>query len=84
MLEMFLAHDHWYSIQAKQEIRALIPQGLTEPAHRVRSSVAYAVSAIAQWDWPEAWCVAHVLRFNHLSYVVVCLNDQWLVYRLKN
>jgi len=21
----------------------------------VRSSVAYAVSAIAHWDWPEAW-----------------------------
>jgi len=22
---------------------------------RVRVSVAYAVSAIAHWDWPEAW-----------------------------
>lgn len=22
---------------------------------KVRSSVAYAVSAIAHWDWPEAW-----------------------------
>lgn len=21
----------------------------------MRSSVAYAVSAIAHWDWPEAW-----------------------------
>ena len=29
--------------------------GLREPVRRVRVSVAYAVSAIAHWDWPEAW-----------------------------
>lgn len=29
--------------------------GLNESISKVRSSVAYAVSAIAHWDWPEAW-----------------------------
>ena len=29
--------------------------GLKETISKVRSSVAYAVSAIAHWDWPEAW-----------------------------
>lgn len=29
--------------------------GLKENSRNVRSSVAYAVSAIAQWDWPEQW-----------------------------
>lgn len=29
--------------------------GLQEPMSKVRTSVAYAVSAIAHWDWPESW-----------------------------
>ena len=29
--------------------------GLKESISKVRTSVAYAVSAIAHWDWPEAW-----------------------------
>jgi len=41
--------------QAKVDIRRLLPVGLREPVRRVRVSVAYAVSAIAHWDWPEAW-----------------------------
>lgn len=36
-------------------IRELLPNGLRESISKVRSSVAYAVSAIAHWDWPEAW-----------------------------
>ncbi|XP_061795398.1 importin-9 [Nerophis lumbriciformis] len=43
------------SEQAKAAIRALLPNGLRESISKVRSSVAYAVSAIAHWDWPEAW-----------------------------
>ncbi|CAG5979250.1 unnamed protein product [Menidia menidia] len=43
------------SDQAKAAIRALLPSGLRESISKVRSSVAYAVSAIAHWDWPEAW-----------------------------
>lgn len=42
-------------VQAKAVIRELLPGGLRESISKVRSSVAYAVSAIAHWDWPEAW-----------------------------
>lgn len=42
-------------LQAKVVIRELLPNGLREPISKVRSSVAYAVSAVAHWDWPEAW-----------------------------
>ncbi|TST85775.1 Importin-9 [Bagarius yarrelli] len=41
--------------RAKVIIRELLPGGLRESISKVRSSVAYAVSAIAHWDWPEAW-----------------------------
>ncbi|XP_037680979.1 importin-9 isoform X3 [Choloepus didactylus] len=41
--------------RAKIVIRELLPNGLRESISKVRSSVAYAVSAIAHWDWPEAW-----------------------------
>uniref|UniRef100_A0A8C5P946 Importin 9 n=1 Tax=Leptobrachium leishanense TaxID=445787 RepID=A0A8C5P946_9ANUR len=41
--------------RAKAAIRVLLPRGLRESISKVRSSVAYAVSAIAHWDWPEAW-----------------------------
>ncbi|XP_035237885.1 importin-9 [Anguilla anguilla] len=43
------------SERAKAAIRQLLPGGLREAISKVRSSVAYAVSAIAHWDWPEAW-----------------------------
>lgn len=42
-------------IQAKVAIRRTLPLGLRESISKVRSSVAYAVSAIAHWDWPESW-----------------------------
>lgn len=44
-----------FLLQAKAAIRELLPAGLRESISKVRSSVAYAVSAIAHWDWPEAW-----------------------------
>ncbi|XP_041347809.1 importin-9-like [Gigantopelta aegis] len=40
---------------AKQHIRELLPQGLYESVSKVRTSIAYAMSAIAHWDWPEVW-----------------------------
>ncbi|KAH3881360.1 importin-9-like isoform X2 [Dreissena polymorpha] len=43
------------SPSSKAEIRKILPMGLNESISKVRSSVAYAVSAIAHWDWPEAW-----------------------------
>ncbi len=36
-------------------MRQVLPAGLSSASSEVRSSVAYAVSAIAHWDWPEAW-----------------------------
>ncbi|EPY89521.1 importin-9 [Camelus ferus] len=41
--------------RAKAVIRELLPNGLRESISKVRSSAAYAVSAVAHWDWPEAW-----------------------------
>lgn len=43
------------SCQAKKTIRKMLPVGLTESLSKIRSSIAYAISAIAQWDWPEQW-----------------------------
>ncbi|XP_071477109.1 importin-9-like [Diadema antillarum] len=40
---------------AKAHIRSMLPAGLGESISKVRSSVAYAISAIAHWDWPDAW-----------------------------
>ncbi|CAM1324161.1 IPO9 (predicted) [Pycnogonum litorale] len=40
---------------AKMSIRCLLPQCLNESISKVRSSTAYAISAIAHWDWPELW-----------------------------
>lgn len=54
MAVSFLSNLHRF-LQAKAAIRELLPNGLRESISKVRSSVAYAVSAIAHWDWPEAW-----------------------------
>jgi len=43
------------SERAKEAIRNVLPLGLKESISKVRSSVAYAVSAIARWDWPQSW-----------------------------
>ncbi|XP_066017152.1 importin-9-like [Pocillopora verrucosa] len=40
---------------AKEEIRCLLLRDLQASISKVRSSVAYPISAIAYWDWPEAW-----------------------------
>lgn len=41
--------------EAKAAIRHMLPIGLKESISKVRTSVAYAISAIAHWDWPECW-----------------------------
>ncbi|PVD24404.1 hypothetical protein C0Q70_14886 [Pomacea canaliculata] len=48
-------HPPETTIAAKEQIRQLLPVGLSESISKVRSSVAYAISAIAHWDWPEHW-----------------------------
>ena len=43
------------SLQTKATIRAILPHGLKESISKVRSSVAYCISSIAHWDWPDEW-----------------------------
>lgn len=42
-------------IQVKIHVRKLLPSGLADDHSKVRNTVAYAVAAIAHWDWPESW-----------------------------
>ncbi|XP_029043182.1 importin-9 isoform X1 [Osmia bicornis bicornis] len=57
---------HWSSVAekfrppeikhaTKEKIKELLPLGLRESISKVRAAVAYAISAIAHWDWPENW-----------------------------
>ncbi|XP_043599539.1 importin-9 isoform X2 [Bombus pyrosoma] len=57
---------HWSSVAekfrppeikyaTKERIKELLPIGLRESISKVRAAVAYAISAIAHWDWPENW-----------------------------
>ncbi|XP_014471469.1 PREDICTED: importin-9 [Dinoponera quadriceps] len=57
---------HWCSLaekfrppelnhETKQRIKELLPLGLRESISKVRNTVAYAISGIAHWDWPENW-----------------------------
>ncbi|XP_011701232.1 PREDICTED: importin-9 [Wasmannia auropunctata] len=39
----------------KERIKELLPLGLRESISKVRTAVAYAISGIAHWDWPENW-----------------------------
>ena len=39
----------------KAIIRELLPQALADCSSKVRGCVAYAIAAVAHWDWPECW-----------------------------
>jgi hypothetical protein len=39
----------------KAAVRAALPQGLSDPASKVRTAVGVAVAAIAAHDWPQHW-----------------------------
>ncbi|XP_034939232.1 importin-9 [Chelonus insularis] len=71
---------HWCSVSekfrppeitpsTKMKIKELLPLGLHEPVSKVRGSVAYAISAIAHWDWPETW-------LGLFDILVDCLSSQ--------
>ena len=62
-----LHFHHWLILQAKIEIRRILPAGLSESISKVRSSVAYAVAAIAHWDWPESWSELFPLMMQGLT-----------------
>ncbi|XP_011308403.1 importin-9 [Fopius arisanus] len=51
----------------KERIKELLPLGLHESISKVRASVAYAISAIARWDWPENWPGLFDILVNCLS-----------------
>lgn len=40
---------------AKSAIKQMLPVGLQDSSSKIRASIAYAISAIAHWDWPENW-----------------------------
>lgn len=40
---------------AKMAIRQMLPMGLKESISKVRNTVAFSLSAIAHWDWPDHW-----------------------------
>lgn len=41
--------------QAKEMIRKILPNGLYDPNSKIRASVAYTISTIANTDWPSTW-----------------------------
>uniref|UniRef100_A0A336MGN8 CSON015154 protein n=1 Tax=Culicoides sonorensis TaxID=179676 RepID=A0A336MGN8_CULSO len=43
------------SDQAKKMIKSILPEGLYDPNSKIRSAVAYTISAIASFDWPNDW-----------------------------
>ncbi|XP_026671406.1 importin-9 isoform X2 [Ceratina calcarata] len=63
--EKFRPPEVKYAI--KEKIKELLPLGLRESISKVRAAVAYAVSAIAHWDWPENWPGLFDILVNCLS-----------------
>ncbi|KAL2717247.1 importin-9 [Vespula squamosa] len=51
----------------KERIKELLPLGLYESISKVRTAVAYAISGIAHWDWPENWSGLFDILVNCLS-----------------
>lgn len=55
--------EHWISRppkhtatdQAKEMIRKILPNGLYDPNSKIRVSIAYTISTIANTDWPFCW-----------------------------
>ena len=43
------------SLKAKGSIMEALPALLADDNSKIRSAVAYAISAIASWEWPDNW-----------------------------
>lgn len=41
--------------QDKVNIRSTIPAGLRDPDSKIRTAIAMAIAAVANWDWPQEW-----------------------------
>jgi hypothetical protein len=39
----------------KAVIRNALPAGLRDPDSKIRTAVAMAIAAVANWDWPQEW-----------------------------
>jgi len=43
------------SREDKAQIRNALPAGLRDPDSKIRTAIAMAIAAIANWDWPQDW-----------------------------
>lgn len=43
------------SKEEKAQIRAALPAGLHDPDSKIRTAIAMAIAAVANWDWPQDW-----------------------------
>lgn len=43
------------SDQAKHVIKTILPKGLCSSNSKIRNTVAYTISSIAAYDWPQDW-----------------------------
>lgn len=41
--------------QAKHVIKTILPKGLYSSNSKIRNTVAYTISSIAAYDWPDHW-----------------------------
>ncbi|ESO07416.1 hypothetical protein HELRODRAFT_76488 [Helobdella robusta] len=60
------------------KIRQIIVVGLKDPVIKIRSGVAYVISAMATWDWPETWpelldILVEGLSSGHPDYTHGCM-----------
>ncbi|XP_058802875.1 importin-9 isoform X2 [Phymastichus coffea] len=54
-------------LHVKDKIKTLLPLGLHETISKVRTAVAYTISRIAHWEWPENWPGLFDILVNCLS-----------------
>lgn len=43
------------SREDKAQIRNALPSGLRDPDSKIRTAIAMAIAAVANWDWPQDW-----------------------------
>ena len=51
----------------KQRVKQLLPLGLNDQSSKIRTTVAFAISTIANWDWPEMWPELFQILLNALN-----------------
>lgn len=58
----------------KQHVKQVLPLGLKDQSSKIRTTVAFAIAVIAQWDWPEQWAELFPLLISALNTANVDLN----------